>query len=341
MYGIVLMAAVTTGPDSASFGWKSGHGCYGASCVGVSSCYGCAGSVYGCGYNYPMPGYNQPGGAAGCAGWAYGPPIVGHQRSGVAGCYGISGAELSPPYGASCFGLGYTNQYAPMHGGYFGHRLGCDGWGMFGHKHTCHGCFGGGGGSIVIGCSGDPWPFVGNAMGCYGCFGVPYGCNGYGYYNIQMGAPITGIPMTPPGTGTPDTGKSGGSDSTVPKTGEGKTGEGKTGEGKTGEGKTGEGKGGTNPGGASLKFTLPADAKLYVDGRLTNGTGTDRSFFTPPLIPGQKYFYEVKAELMVDGQLVTEEKRVIVEAGAELRETFPKLVAATPANPGAAVAAGK
>ncbi|MBA4186385.1 MAG: hypothetical protein C0467_00045 [Planctomycetaceae bacterium] len=83
--------------------------------------------------------------------------------------------------------------------------------------------------------------------------------------------------------------------------------------------------------GANIKFQLPADAKLYVDGRLTNLTGTERAFVTPSLGAG-KFFYEVKAELMVDGQMVVEQKRVIVEAGTSLVESFPKLIAAAGAK---------
>lgn len=81
--------------------------------------------------------------------------------------------------------------------------------------------------------------------------------------------------------------------------------------------------------GAQLKFVLPAEAKLYVDGRLTTQEGTERSFTTPPLIPGQLYYYDVAAELNVAGQTVTERKRVIVHAGADITETFSKLFAAS------------
>jgi uncharacterized protein (TIGR03000 family) len=79
--------------------------------------------------------------------------------------------------------------------------------------------------------------------------------------------------------------------------------------------------------GANIKFQLPADAKLFVDGRLTNLTGAERSFVTPSLGAG-KFFYEVKAELMVDGRVVVEQKRVVVEAGVTLVESFSKLFAA-------------
>jgi len=82
------------------------------------------------------------------------------------------------------------------------------------------------------------------------------------------------------------------------------------------------------PMGANLKFQVPADTKIFVDGKLAPGTGTERAFFTPPLEKGKKFFYEVKAELMVNGEKVVEEKKVIVESGVDLTESFPVLVAA-------------
>jgi uncharacterized protein (TIGR03000 family) len=81
--------------------------------------------------------------------------------------------------------------------------------------------------------------------------------------------------------------------------------------------------------GANIKFKVPANTMLFVDGKLTVLTGTERVFTTPPLAIGQKFFYEVKAELVVAGNLVTEEKRVVVESGADLTESFPKLLAAS------------
>ena len=89
--------------------------------------------------------------------------------------------------------------------------------------------------------------------------------------------------------------------------------------------------------GAKIKFQVPADARLYVDGKLTVLTGTERAFSTPALVVGEKFFYDVKAELMVDGKPVVEEKRVVVEAGADLTESFPTLFAAAQKN-GIAVA---
>jgi uncharacterized protein (TIGR03000 family) len=90
------------------------------------------------------------------------------------------------------------------------------------------------------------------------------------------------------------------------------------------------------PMGANLKFTVPADTKLYVDGKLAPGTGTERAFYTPALEAGKKFYYDVKAELVVGGKTLTEEKKVIVEAGANITETFVTLVAAAEKAPAVA-----
>ena len=79
---------------------------------------------------------------------------------------------------------------------------------------------------------------------------------------------------------------------------------------------------------ARLTIEVPAEAKLYVDGQLTKGEGTSRNFHTPDLVDGQSFFYELKAEVMVDGRPVSETKRVIVRSGEAFTESFPKLVAA-------------
>jgi uncharacterized protein (TIGR03000 family) len=83
---------------------------------------------------------------------------------------------------------------------------------------------------------------------------------------------------------------------------------------------------------ASIKLSLPADSKLYIDGQLVKATGAERLFTTPDLAPGQKFFYEAKAELMVNGSVVVQEKRLIIEAGTTLSESFEKLFAALPAK---------
>jgi len=79
---------------------------------------------------------------------------------------------------------------------------------------------------------------------------------------------------------------------------------------------------------ARLTIEVPAEAKLYVDGQLTKGEGASRNFHTPELPKDQTFFYDLKAEVEVDGKVVTENKRVLVRSGEVLTEVFPKLIAA-------------
>lgn len=221
-------------------------------------------------------------------------PAVGVPVAGCSGCYG------SACYGSSCYG---TVVYGSCHGhgrGIFGHRGSCQG--CTGYSCSGYSCFG-----SCNGCTGYMPPYM-YGYG-YGYYGYGYGYSGgssvYGSYSYPGAAapvvvPVEGgtkfDPATPPKVEDKK-------DPTKPKSNESGM-------------------------GANLKFVLPANAKLYVDGRLTGGNGNERTFFTPPLAPGQKYFYEVKAEIAVGGEVVVEEKRVIVSAGENVVETFPKLNAA-------------
>jgi uncharacterized protein (TIGR03000 family) len=79
---------------------------------------------------------------------------------------------------------------------------------------------------------------------------------------------------------------------------------------------------------AKLMIELPANAKLFVDGKETTGSGASRQFHTPNLTAGKKFFYDFRAEIEVNGRVEIEEKRVVVQAGDVLAESFPKLLAA-------------
>jgi uncharacterized protein (TIGR03000 family) len=238
-------------------------------------------------------GSDQPGGVM------VAPAVVGVGCGGYAGCTGCTG------YMASCYGC--SGCCGGGRGGLFGLRAaraagccggtvayGCGG-GFLGHKNAKHGCSG----SCFGSCSGfihtSAW---GNCHGCGG--GVPstYYYPAYSTPIHTGAAPFYHVGPThsaPPIVVPP-------AQSDEPKSEEKK--------------------------GASLKFNLPAGATLFVDGAKTAGEGTERSFFTPPLEAGQKFFYDVRAEIMIDGKSVVEEKRVVVEAGAEISESFPKMIAA-------------
>jgi uncharacterized protein (TIGR03000 family) len=66
---------------------------------------------------------------------------------------------------------------------------------------------------------------------------------------------------------------------------------------------------------ATLTVLLPADALLKVDGVATNMKGDTRTFESPPLTPGKKYSYVLKASWTEKGKLVEREEKVRVAAG--------------------------
>ncbi|AMV26202.1 hypothetical protein VT84_17520 [Gemmata sp. SH-PL17] len=226
------------------------------------------------------------------------------------GCYGSC-------YGSSCHGSCHGGSFVGgRSNGFLGHRTSCNGYSCFG---SCCGY------SQYTSC-------FGSCRGCSGAFlygstwGPPIGMPPYTLHGYNSGAsPVWGPgyptnltdphavygtitnPSHPTNPNRPPV-------MTIPVAPAPKS--------------TSDGQ----PMGANLKFTLPADAKLFVDGKPATGAGTERHFYTPPLAVGQKFFYEVKAELMVDGKIVVEEKKIIVEAGANLTERFPKLVAAVGTN---------
>jgi uncharacterized protein (TIGR03000 family) len=78
---------------------------------------------------------------------------------------------------------------------------------------------------------------------------------------------------------------------------------------------------------ASIELELPADATLFVDGRAVPGSGAKRSFATPELPAGRSYYYDMAAEILVDGTPVRQELRVHVAAGETLQHSFGDLIA--------------
>jgi uncharacterized protein (TIGR03000 family) len=79
---------------------------------------------------------------------------------------------------------------------------------------------------------------------------------------------------------------------------------------------------------------LPADAKLYAEGRpLTQNSG-ERTFVTPPLPGGRDYTYSFRAEYVRDGETISQTKRVAVRPGHSATVEFTDLtLAKTNAKP--------
>src|SRR5260370_2256748 len=78
---------------------------------------------------------------------------------------------------------------------------------------------------------------------------------------------------------------------------------------------------------ARLIVELPADAKLYVDDRLMQTTSERRVFNSPRLEQGQTYYYILRAEVVRDGQTLSDTKRVLVHAGEVIQASFRDLTA--------------
>jgi uncharacterized protein (TIGR03000 family) len=168
-------------------------------------------------------------------------------------------------------------------GGYYGGSgtgcFGCYG-GSAGYGTGCFGCYGGNG---YAGCyGGRSGGCCGGGYGCYGgwCGGVANGMSG-GY--------VPAAPAMPPPASRPEK-------IPVPP----------------------------RPGAAldnraTIVVTLPADAKLTFDGKLTASTSNTRWFVTPPLRAGLKYQYVLRAEIVRDGVPGVVERTVLVRPNEESR----------------------
>jgi uncharacterized protein (TIGR03000 family) len=66
---------------------------------------------------------------------------------------------------------------------------------------------------------------------------------------------------------------------------------------------------------AKLTVSVPADAKVIVNGRPTTSTGQRRRYTCTGLNPAAVYDYQVRAEFVRDGKPVSEEKTVSLTAG--------------------------
>jgi uncharacterized protein (TIGR03000 family) len=76
---------------------------------------------------------------------------------------------------------------------------------------------------------------------------------------------------------------------------------------------------------ATLLVELPADATFYIDGQPMKTTSGKRTFVTPTLQTGQVYYYELRAEIVRDGQTRRASTRVVFRPGDEIRATFNEL----------------
>jgi uncharacterized protein (TIGR03000 family) len=71
-----------------------------------------------------------------------------------------------------------------------------------------------------------------------------------------------------------------------------------------------------------LLVSVPEDAKVFVNGRATTSTGSERQYVSRGLESGQRYSYEVRAEVIRDGKTVSETQTAQLIAGSQASLTF-------------------
>jgi len=67
-----------------------------------------------------------------------------------------------------------------------------------------------------------------------------------------------------------------------------------------------------------IGLRVPENAEVWIDGDKTTQTGTFREYVTPPLEPGQKFTYNVKARWLENGKEVVRDRRLDFYAGDRL-----------------------
>jgi uncharacterized protein (TIGR03000 family) len=165
----------------------------------------------------------------------------------------------------------------------YGGCWGCSGcWGRgYGGRRGCSGCYGG-----CYGCYGGGRG--GCSGGSYGCYGG-YGCGSYAYGTSNPTARTYSYGSAPV---TYDTARAPAATTDrparlivhLP---------------------------------ARLIVHLPADARLTVNNTPSTQTSSRRIFNSPPLEPGWRYSYTLKAEVLRDGQRLTTTQQVTVQPGRE------------------------
>ena len=184
---------------------------------------------------------------------------------------------------------------------------------------ACHGGHGACHGGCYGGCYGG-WESLAPTHTPAGCWGVPYGCYGPGWggYSCAGGcggyqSAAYGVPTPEIATPTPEL---------VPESPPAKDANPKLKQKAADPDDDELVSTGTR---ARVVVSLPANGKLFVDDApIANATGV-KTFRTPVLSKGQQYFYEMRAEVVVDGKVVSQTRRVTVTAGELIRADFSTL----------------
>src|SRR5262249_23760235 len=75
---------------------------------------------------------------------------------------------------------------------------------------------------------------------------------------------------------------------------------------------------------ARLDLIVPGAAAVWIEGVATKQTGGVRKFVSPPLEPGSRYAYQVRARWSRDGRPLDQVHQITVRAGDLVRVDFLK-----------------
>ncbi len=198
-----------------------------------------------------------------------------------------------------CHGGGGYGCYggSAMYGGYGGYGGCYGGYGSYGCSGGYGGCSGGYatmgyGCSGYSGYSGFGCTGYGGGYGCSGYGGGGYGCSGYSGGGYGCGGYGGGV-IVNPGMGgiQPEPLQA------APK------------------------KTTSAPAPATILVTLPAKAKLTIDGSPTTSSSGTRTFVSPPFARGSTYIYTLRAQL--NGQTQSQDIRVRPGEVSQAQFTFP------------------
>lgn len=73
---------------------------------------------------------------------------------------------------------------------------------------------------------------------------------------------------------------------------------------------------------AKVIVRMPENSKLYIDDQLVKTSSNQKTFSTPGLIQGETYYYEIRIEVVKDGESIVETRKVNIQAGSVARVDF-------------------
>jgi uncharacterized protein (TIGR03000 family) len=84
---------------------------------------------------------------------------------------------------------------------------------------------------------------------------------------------------------------------------------------------------------AQITVSVPADAEIWFEGTKMTSTGSVREYQSPPLTPGSRYTYDIRARWTEKEHEVTQTQQVEVSAGARVDVRFPVQPTKAPTAP--------